>query len=158
MSDEEKVTPPCKGCPFLRSNHGKRTKEGFYTQKNLRRLWSGIRNGERMICHATDPNAHESGSPAYPKPGQIKEGNERVCLGALVLWKREEALLIEAGGMSKYKKHPKSAKPPMNIEGFAVVANDAIFGKVFGGPKIDYLAPDMSADVGLPWMKQDEQG
>lgn len=91
------ATPPCKGCPFRPENFGKRTDGGFYTKKNIRRLWSGVRRGEVMICHATDPNAHETGSPAKPKPGQIKEGGERVCLGALALYRQEEALLVEAG-------------------------------------------------------------
>lgn len=150
----EGCTAPCKGCPFLRANQGKRTDGGFYTIKNLKRLWAGIRNGtdgKLMICHATDPNAHMTGSPANPKPGQIKEGNERVCLGALFLYKREEAVLNEAGSLAAYRKHPRAAKPPMTRFGFAAVVNAVLFGGLPGGRRIEMLAPDMTADVGLPW-------
>jgi hypothetical protein len=156
MSDKQGV-PPCKGCPFLRSNHGKKTKGGFYTIKNLKRLRAGIRNGtdgKLMICHATDPTAHETGSPANPQPGQIKAGNERVCLGALFLYKREEKLLNEAGGLREYTKHPCAAKPPMTRWGFAAVINAVLNSKLsqaMGGRSMEILMPDMTADVGLPW-------
>lgn len=90
MSDEQQGVPPCKGCPFRVDNQGQRTDGGYYTKRNLRRLWTGVRRGETMICHVTDSCAHETGSPANPKPGQIKPGSERVCLGALALFKREE--------------------------------------------------------------------
>lgn len=153
---------PCKGCPFLRSNQGKRTDGGFYTIKNLKRLWAGIRNGtdgKLMICHATDPNAWLTGSPAHPEQGQIKEGRERACIGALFLYKREEKLLNEAGGIREYMKHPRAAKPPMTRWGFAAiieaVMNNAVVSKL-GGRTIEMLQPDMTADVCLPWEVRDD--
>lgn len=144
---------PCKGCPFLRANQGKRTKGGFYTVKNLRRLWHGVRTGETMICHATDPNAYETGSPAEPKPGQIKEGGERVCLGALFLYKREEALMAELEDFKLYRKDPRSATPAMTREGFLRVIEAVMFGGTPLGSGIKFLMPDMTADVALPWEK-----
>jgi hypothetical protein len=145
-------TVPCKGCPFLRANQGLPTKEGFYTVKNLRRLWSGVRTGEIMICHSTDPNAHETGSPAHPKPGQIKPGSERVCLGALFLYKREERLMAEVKSYKAYRTDPRAAKPPMTKVGFLSVAEAVLF-KELSGPGIQFLMPDMTADVALPWEK-----
>lgn len=145
-------TAPCKGCPFLRSNHGKKTAEGFYTVKNLRRLWSGVRTGEIMICHSTDPNAHETGSPAHPKPGQIKKGNERVCLGALFLYRREEKLMAELRDFKLYRKDPRAAKPPMTVSGFLRIIDTVMFSAV-SNPGIEFIEPDMTADVALPWEK-----
>ena len=47
---------PCQACPWRVENHGKRHPDGWYTKANLRRLWSGIRRGEEMSCHPTDPS------------------------------------------------------------------------------------------------------
>lgn len=149
-------TAPCKGCPFLRENQGKKTDGGFYSVKNLRRLWSGVRQGETMICHATDPNAHESGSPAHPKEGQIKPGNERVCLGALFLFKREEQLMGGLGSFKQYAKHPRAAKPPMTKMGFLRVVEAVMFANTPLGCTIEWLMPDMSANVGLPWEETED--
>jgi hypothetical protein len=108
-----------------------------------------------MICHATDPGAHETGSPGNPKPGQIKEGNERVCLGALYLYKREEALLGESASYAEYRKGPRAARPPMKPEGFLAVVEAVTFAGTALGPRIEFLHPDMEADVGLPWEAPD---
>ena len=159
----EGCTAPCKGCPFLRANQGKRTDGSFYSLKNLKRLWAGIRqgtDGKLMICHATDPHAKLTGSPAGAKAELIKEGNERVCLGALFLFRREERLLNEAGGLKQYRAHPRAAKPPMTRFGFLAVVNAIVNGAIvkgLGGRQIEILEPDMTADVGLPWEPKEER-
>jgi hypothetical protein len=58
---------------------------GWYTKKNLARLWAKLRHGESMSCHPTDPR-HIDGRPdeQAPEPGKTTE-----CAGALVLQQRE---------------------------------------------------------------------
>lgn len=52
---EASTAGPCAQCPWRTSNQGKRHPDGWYTKANLRRLWAGLRRGERMTCHPTDP-------------------------------------------------------------------------------------------------------
>jgi hypothetical protein len=98
----------CSGCPWLAVNQGTRTAHGWYTKANLRRLWAGLRNGERMTCHPTDPaNEPLPGQPAVPAGVATRE-----CTGALVLVQRELQRLndtCEAGGtFADYRRaHPK---------------------------------------------------
>jgi hypothetical protein len=103
MSSTSKYLPkrngcsaPCATCPFLRVNFGKPNPEGYdpkktaaehgrqffdwYSEKNLARLWNGgLKRGEGMLCHATDPTAHEYGG------ARVSPGNERICIGALTI-------------------------------------------------------------------------
>ena len=60
---------PCQSCPFLRANHGKRRPKGWYDEANVRRLWAGLSEGERLACL-------ELASPTAPP---------RDCSGALLL-------------------------------------------------------------------------
>ena len=148
-------TPPCKTCPFLRSNQGKRTAGGFYSRRNLQRMWARIRQGELLICHSTDPEAWVTGSPTCPKKGQIKPGNEQACRGALYMVKREDKTLlksIDAGtGFSGYARAPEAAKPPMTPLGFLAIAETVMLAGSPLGTRLKLYAPDMDADVGLPW-------
>lgn len=76
---------PCAHCPWRVENQGKRHKHGFYTKANLRRLWSGLKNGERMTCHPTDPEMAEF--EGYEKTADREVTYE--CAGALILVQRE---------------------------------------------------------------------
>lgn len=99
---------PCKSCPWLLTNQGRRTAHGWYTKANLQRLWAGLRRGERMTCHATDPdNQPLPGSPDVPEGVVTRE-----CTGALVLVQRELQRVaddLESGGnLSVYRRqNPK---------------------------------------------------
>lgn len=81
---------PCSRCPWRTSNQGKRHPGGWYTKANLRRLWAGLRRGERMTCHPTDPDNPveaewlEKGVRAAPEGAKTHE-----CTGALILQQRE---------------------------------------------------------------------
>ena len=77
----------CDDCPWRRSNAGRKTKGGWYTKKNIRRLWAGLRSGDApgMTCHPTDADHDtEDGSQAVPDGTQAKE-----CYGSLLLVGRE---------------------------------------------------------------------
>lgn len=74
---------PCGSCPWLVSNQGKPHPDGWYTRANRRRLWSGLRQGEHMTCHSTDPdNPQPSDGSGKPIP---EDTATRVCAGAHTL-------------------------------------------------------------------------
>lgn len=76
---------PCDQCPWRLSNQGKRHKFGFYTKKNLRRLWGEIRGGgTSQSCHLTDPS-HPDHIAVGTKPG----AKPKECPGSVILVKRE---------------------------------------------------------------------
>ena len=87
----EAMTSPCAACPWRKSNQGKPHPHGWYTKKNLERLWAGLRSGEApgMTCHPTDLNNEvPEGHRAPPETVEAKE-----CAGALILVIRELKLL-----------------------------------------------------------------
>lgn len=77
---------PCAHCPWRAENlKRKPDPHKFYTLGNLRRLWRGLRNGERMTCHPTDPEMEEF--EGYEKTAEREVTHE--CAGALILIQRE---------------------------------------------------------------------
>lgn len=108
-----------------------------------------------MICHATDPNAHETGSP---RPGQVKPGNERACLGSLHFVKREVNALnavastIPAAGVTRvYLAEARAAgRRPLTREGILAWYRTTVLS---GTPlvTIKLLEPNPNADWSLPW-------
>lgn len=84
----------CKECPWRLTNHGKQPDPGeWYTRSNLRRLWSGLRNGVSMTCHPTDDRMNEW--PWRPVPAGV---NPHECTGGLILQQRE---------FSKFQARPR---------------------------------------------------
>jgi hypothetical protein len=103
---------PCKHCPWRLSNQGKRHQHGFYTKANLRRLWNGLRRGERMTCHPTDPAMAEF--EGYEGTAERHVTHE--CAGAQILVQREidrAQRCIPEGGGDGYR--PYRAKHPMGL-------------------------------------------
>ena len=132
----------CGTCPWLRSNHGKKHSAGWYTKTNLRRLWGGMRQGENMICHATDPNSITYGGDKLVQPG-----HERPCVGALVLVKHSFNRLEELKSLKDYKT---GVGQRMSKGGMVRWAERIMFaGTAMGGPEL--LMPNMQQDVGVPW-------
>lgn len=88
-------TTLCGQCPWRRSNHGRRSKGGFYRKDNLRRLWNQIRNGGgQQSCHLTDPSHPDHQAAGAPEDAQPQE-----CPGSLVLIQREiRRMRLTAGG------------------------------------------------------------
>lgn len=87
MSDEVRPANPkaCADCPWRLSNHGGRHQHGFFTKRNLARLWAGLRRGERMSCHPTDSRMAEF--EGYEQTGEREVTHE--CTGALIVVQRE---------------------------------------------------------------------
>ncbi len=142
---------PCRACPWLIENHGKPHPDGWYTKRNRDRLWVGLRNGEQMSCHPTDPRnpvsdrAAEAGYQAAPEHAQT-----RVCTGGLVLQQREMQLFSEAESLAAYRR----ARPRgMTRTGLWALANRLVFGGTcLGGDEM--TRPNLNAQVGhdpLPW-------
>lgn len=77
----------CALCPWRLSNAGTRHPHGFYSKRNLARLWAGLRsaNAPGMTCHPTDPRMAEF--EGYERTAGAAETRE--CAGAIVLLVRE---------------------------------------------------------------------
>ena len=75
----------CPNCPWLKANHGRRSPGGFYTKRNLRRLWNEVRSGKGMqSCHMTDPVHPDHVAAGTPLTAQPHE-----CPGSVALAVRE---------------------------------------------------------------------
>lgn len=132
MRAESQTTQPCAHCPWRTANQGKKPDPyKFYTLTNLRRLWGGLKRGERMTCHPTDPAMAEF--EGYEKTAARKVTNE--CAGALVLIQRElqraqdamEAADAEGkrDGIRRYRRaHPKG----LTRDGVAAHFQSMMFG------------------------------
>jgi hypothetical protein len=132
-----KMIRVCDTCPFLKVNHGKPHPAKWYSIKNLRRLWNGLRTGKApgMVCHSSDPNNKDYGGDKNVKPG-----HEQECAGALILMIRHAN---EYGRLSKlaYKvKYPLG----LTLRALATFVEAQLFGQL---PSVE----DRSAEVGLPW-------
>lgn len=120
----------CAQCPWRLENQGKRHRHGFYTKANLRRLWAGIRRGERMTCHPTDPAMAEF--EGYEGTAERELTHE--CVGALVLAQREvmrfqwacEAAARE-GARDGYARYRRMFPRGLLREGFAVIVSATMF-------------------------------
>lgn len=147
---------PCAACPWLISNHGKRTADGWYTKANRRRLWGGLRTGEMMSCHATDPaNPPLPGRQAVPEGTPTKE-----CAGAHVLLQRELRIfeaLTKRGEPDPHRTYREGRRLGATREGlWAYLSGILAGGTILAGgrqapPLADLDAP-VAVDEGvLPW-------
>lgn len=136
---------PCAQCPWRTSNHGKRHPDGWYTKANRQRLWAGLRRGDPMTCHPTDPeNPVPLGTRAVPETVQTKE-----CAGAIILQQREVWYWqhLFKGDFQVYRK----ARPfGLTRDGLAAMVSRLIFGgvPVVGGPAIS--RPNLNEPVSHP--------
>lgn len=81
----EAVERPCEQCPWRTANQGTKHPYGFYTKKNLTRLWNQIRKGgSAQSCHLTDP-AH----PDHVAAGCAENAVAKECPGSVILVLRE---------------------------------------------------------------------
>jgi hypothetical protein len=142
---------PCIACPWRTANHGRRHPDGWYTAANRDRLWAGLRRGEQMSCHPTDPDnpVSDAAAAAGYRPAP-EHAQRRECVGAIVLQQRELMLVQEAPTIAAYRKdRPRG----LTREGIARLVERAIFGGTpIGGPAMP--RPDLNGEVGhgpLPW-------
>lgn len=120
----EATGKPCTVCPWRTANQGKPHPHGWYTVANLRRLWSKLRRGEMMTCHATDPsNPIPEGYKAVPEAATTRE-----CSGAIIVQQREfmrlQEHLLKGGTLASYRKvSPRG----LTREGAVEIMGDALF-------------------------------
>lgn len=147
------VEKPCSACPWRKSNSRKKVKTkdmpyGWYSQKNLDRLWSGLRTGEApgMTCHPTD------GSNPLPEgmepPKETIE--KRECAGALLLVQRE-LKLIEELGPKEYLKRSK-ARRGLTKDGITwwAMGRCAFAGTPLGGDPMIKIEEDPDIERPMP--------
>jgi len=145
---------PCAQCPWKLENQGTRHPGGWYTKANLRRLWGGLRRGERMTCHPTDPdNAVECECHTAPPPGTVT----RECAGSIIVLQRElqrlNDVVMAGGSFADYRRaNPKG----LTREGAAchllstALATNPITGFQMGKPNLNDKSigfPDL-----VPWV------
>lgn len=91
------MSKPCAQCPWRISNHGKPHPGGFYTRRNIKRLWNQIRSGGRpQGCHLTDPS-----HPDHIAAGCAPNAKAQECPGSVILIKRELLTLTNSVGLVK---------------------------------------------------------
>lgn len=134
---------PCNSCPWLTANHGKPHPDGWYTARNRARLWAGLRRGEAMSCHKTDPaNPVPEGCTPVPEGTTVHE-----CTGGLILQQREVMKVSAVGGPRPYRKAHKAG---LTVPGILRVVERIMFGgvPVIGG--LPVTKPDLNAEVSHP--------
>lgn len=103
------MVAPCAQCPWRVANHGRRSAHGWYTRRNLRRLWNQIRSGGGMqSCHMTD-----TGHPEHVEAG-AKGDRPHECMGSLILVERERRLyepLIDTHGQGALRVYTRERGP-----------------------------------------------
>lgn len=125
----------CAACPWRVSNRGKPgpVVEGqtyqWYDKRNLRRLWSGLRAGERMTCHPTDPSMRQANGQFARSAMQTVE-----CAGATILTQRE-LMILQADYESKPKLYRRARPKGMTTNGLADTVARAVFGGTLMTPQ-----------------------
>lgn len=168
ITDDTAVAPaadtPCAACPWRTANHGRRSMKvsgvevgGWYTKANRRRLWSGLRRGEMMTCHPTDPR-----NPVLPGKRPAPENTTtRECAGAHLLLQREMDIAqrlvhVDPAGnaVAAYRRlRPRG----LTRDGLRAYMHRLVFGDVplMGGchkpPSINLNQPCDADPVALPW-------
>lgn len=147
-------TSPCTACPWRLANQGRRHPGGFYTVKNLTRLWGQIRRGGGIqTCHPTDPSHPDHGA----KEGSVPQE----CLGSVILVLREvEAMTENIAGVrtitnaacTRYLARPDAKKRGLTKTGvmFWVIQRIQLANATFVGeppiPEVDRI----DKEVDLP--------
>lgn len=143
-------TSACAQCPWRLSNHGKRHPHGFYTKKNLQRLWNQIRNGGYpQSCHLTDPS-----HPDHIKVGAKPGAKAQECPGSVILIKRELLSLcskdheVDNDKLADYLRDKKHGLTKNGLRYWLLGRASQLAGTPFG----DQPLPDVEEDpeIGLP--------
>lgn len=151
---EKALAHPCSSCPWRTANHGKAHAHGWFTKANRTRLWAGIRRGERMTCHRTDPeNVVPDDQAMVPEGTPVAE-----CAGAQVLVQRELGLVQSAmqadpeRGFATYRRQRPGG---LTMEGAYVhLAAHAFAGVPMIGSPLPSRAYNLAEPVGthqVPW-------
>jgi hypothetical protein len=152
----EPTIQPCRGCPWFAENHGKPHPDGWYTKRNLAGLWKGLRRGESMSCHPTDPTnpvSDKAQAKGYrPAPDGAKV---RRCAGAEILQQRELQIVndlarTEAKALQAYRRLRPGG---LTADGIARLIERAVFGAMSGDEllTVNLNAPVDNGTDRLPW-------
>ena len=152
MGERGKVQPcqeePCAACPWRVSNRGKPSPKvegerfGWYTPQNLKRLWGGLREGDPMTCHPTDP-AMRQANGGYVKPETVTYE----CTGATILQQREFQIAEDyLRGKKTINDYRRERPKGLSKTGIRAIAERLIFGGVpmIGGAKMG--RPDLNQE------------
>lgn len=146
------LTVPCASCSWRKSNQGKPHKFGWFTRKNLTRLWNQIRGGgEAQSCHLTDTSV-EQHVACGAKGDKPKE-----CAGSVVIVLRELLVIkemargepIEPEHVDEYLRTRKKGLKKTGLLYWLVSRISAAGIPYIGGAPL----PEVDADdpeVGLP--------
>jgi hypothetical protein len=118
---------PCAQCPWRTRNQSRRDRHGFYRLENLRRLWEGLRDGERMTCHPTDPDMAEFAG--YEQTAGAQKTCE--CAGALVVIQRELTRLDAAYRRAKERRRTSGLGDYLEIVGPFALTREGAAAHVF---------------------------
>jgi hypothetical protein len=139
----------CEQCPWRLANQGTRHAAGFYTARNLRRLWNQIRKGgAAQSCHLTDPS-HPDHVAAGAKPGATAQE----CPGSVVLVTRElnrikrlaGGAAVDAPHLDAYRRErPKHGLTRRGLTYWLV--QRIVFGRL-GGPPLPDVEDDPAIDL-----------
>lgn len=117
----------CSSCPFLIDNYGKRVPKGWYSEANVKRLWRGVSQGERLACAEQE------------RVGRAA----RECAGALHLVVRH----LEA---AKTPTYTRRAATPLSALGFARWRGRLVsYGA--SADALSHFAHGTSEALGVPW-------
>ena len=150
--DHTAAAAPCRTCPWLNANHRRRHPDAWFTGANRRLLWAGLRDGQSMSCHRTDPANPVSDEAVLAGFPRVPAGTvPRECAGALILVQRELQLLNDIGDVKGYQKQRRGG---LTRRGIVVYLERYLFGGVLG--TLGMSRPDLNAPVGhggsrLPW-------
>jgi hypothetical protein len=132
---------PCSACPWRLANQGTPHAGRWYGAKNLARLWSGLRRGERMTCHPTDPRMRDLGLPVS------EEAVTHECTGSLVLVQRE-IMAFQNEGHTDVRSYARLHPRGLTRTGFFAIVSRAL--PPFPG-EIPMARPNLNnAAVGYP--------
>lgn len=154
----DSANSPCRQCPWRLSNQGTGTPGGWYSKKNRTRLWAGLRRGESMTCHPTDPafNDAELKAQGYAgfRPAPVG-ATTRECAGAMIVVQREFDLMQREydHDFSAYRRGRPNG---LMRDGVLAILERAMFGGVFA--RTIRMLNLVDSDVGhpdLPWSPPD---
>jgi hypothetical protein len=135
---------PCDQCPWRLANQGKRHKFGFYTKKNLRRLWNQIRGGgNAQSCHLTDPS-----HPDHVAVGAKRGAKVQECPGSLILVQRELRKMAGSDGVVRdesvaaYLKNHRDGLTKLGVLYWAIKRTQLAGVPVIGGPSMPAMDLD----------------
>lgn len=140
----------CSQCPWRLKNQGKRHFAGFYTKKNLTRLWGLIRRGGApQSCHMTDPSHAD-----HLKAGCKEGAQTRECPGSVLLVLREVSRMaddkqtVTDATIRRYEVGRKKGLTKSGMH-YWLISRIQLGGvPVFGGPAMPQVEED--DEIGLP--------